>query len=112
KGVTVQSMLRLTDGYELIVGSSCDPQFGPVLLFGLGGQMVEVFRDRALALPPLNATLARRMMEQTQVYKALSGIRGRKPIDLPALEQILVRFSQLVVEQPWIREIDINPLFV
>ena len=89
---------------------SIDPQFGPVLLFGMGGQLVEVFKDRALALPPLNTTLARRMMEKTKIYKALKGVRGRKPVDLAALEQLLVRFSQLVVEQPWIKEIDINPL--
>ena len=108
-GVTVQPMLKL-DGYELILGSSVDPQFGPVLLFGLGGQLVEVFRDRSLGLPPLNTTLARRMMEQTLIYKALQGVRGRAPVDLAALEQLLVRFSQLVVEQPWIKEIDINPL--
>jgi acetyltransferase len=111
-GVTVQPMLNLNGGYELIVGSSVDPQFGPVLLFGSGGQLVEVFRDRALALPPLNTTLARRMMEQTKIYKALKGVRGRKSVDLRALEHLIVRFSQLVVEQPWIREIDINPLFV
>jgi acetyltransferase len=110
-GVTVQPMAsRNSDGYELIIGSSQDAQFGPVLLFGTGGQLVEVFKDRALALPPLNTTLARRMMEQTRIYTALKGVRGRKPADLPALEQLLVRFSRLVVEQRWIREIDINPL--
>jgi acetyltransferase len=98
------------DGYELILGSSPDAQFGPVLLFGAGGQLVEIFKDRALGLPPLNATLALRMMERTQIYEALKGVRGRKPIDLAALEQLLVRFSHLVVEQPWIAEIDINPL--
>ena len=108
-GVTVQPMVKL-DGYEIIVGSSMDPQFGPVLLFGAGGQLVEVFKDRALALPPLNTTLARRMIEQTKVFEALKGVRGRKAVDLAALEELLVRFSQLVVEQPWIREIDINPL--
>jgi len=108
-GVTVQPMIRL-DGYELIVGSSIDPQFGPVLLFGTGGQLVEVFKDRSLALPPLNTTLARRMMEQTRVFTALEGVRGRKAVDLGALEEFLVRFSHLVVEQPRIREIDINPL--
>ena len=108
-GVTVQPMIKL-DGYELIVGSSIDAQFGPVLLFGAGGQLVEVFRDRALALPPLNSTLARRMMEQTKIHKALKGVRGRAPVDLGALAQLLVRFSQLVVEQRWIKEIDINPL--
>lgn len=109
-GVTVQSMVNLKDAYELIVGSSVDPQFGPVLLFGAGGQLVEVFQDRALGLPPLNATLARRMMEQTKVYTALKGVRGRRPVDLAALEHLLVRFSLLVAEQRYIKEIDINPL--
>ncbi|WP_013321343.1 bifunctional acetate--CoA ligase family protein/GNAT family N-acetyltransferase [Gloeothece verrucosa] len=110
QGVTVQPMLNLSGGYELIIGSSIDPQFGPVLLFGTGGQLVEVFRDHAIALPPLNTTLARRMIEQTKIYKALQGVRGRKAVNLEALEYLLVRFSQLVVEQPWIKEIDINPL--
>jgi len=108
-GVTVQPMVELS-GYELIIGSSPDAQFGPVLLFGSGGQLVEVYKDSALALPPLNATLARRLMEQTRIFHALKGVRGRKPINLAALEELLVRFSQLVVEQPWISEIDINPL--
>jgi len=108
-GVTVQPMIKFF-GYELIVGSSIDPQFGPVLLFGMGGQLVEVFKDRSLALPPLNTTLARRMMEQTKIYKALHGVRGRKPVDLAALEGLMVKFSQLVAEQQWIKEIDINPL--
>jgi len=108
-GVTVQPMIKL-EGYEIILGSSIDPQFGPVLLFGLGGQLVEVFKDKSLALPPLNTTLARRMMEQTRIYTALKGVRGRKPVDVAALEQILVRFSQLVIEQRWIKEIDINPM--
>lgn len=108
-GVTVQPMIR-RDGYELILGSSIDPQFGPVILFGSGGVMVEVYRDHALALPPLNTTLAQRMMEQTRIFSALKGVRGRKPVNLAALEQILVRFSQLVLELPWIKEIDINPL--
>jgi acetyltransferase len=108
-GVTVQPMVRL-EGYELILGSSVDPQFGPVILFGSGGPLVEVYRDRALALPPLNSTLAQRMMEQTRIFAALRGVRGRRAIDVPALAGLLVRFSQLVVEQPWISEIDINPL--
>jgi len=108
-GVTVQPMVEM-EGYELILGSSIDAQFGPVLLFGLGGSLVEVFKDRALALPPLNSTLARRMMEKTKVYMALKGVRGRKPVDLDALEHLIVRFSQLVAEQPYIKELDINPL--
>lgn len=110
-GVTVQPMIK-PDGYEIILGSSVDPQFGPVLLFGLGGQLVEVFKDRALGLPPLNPTLARRMMEQTKIYSALKGVRGRKAVDLNALEQLLVRFSRLVSDHLWIKEIDINPLMV
>ncbi|HEX7516649.1 MAG TPA: bifunctional acetate--CoA ligase family protein/GNAT family N-acetyltransferase [Chthoniobacterales bacterium] len=110
-GVTVQPMIA-TDGYEVILGSSIDSQFGPVLLFGAGGYFVEVFKDRALGLPPLNRTLARRLMERTQIYTALKGFRGRHAIDLTALEELLVRFSQLVIEQHWIKEIDINPLLV
>jgi len=102
-------MIKL-DGYELIIGSSIDPQFGPVLLFGTGGSLVEVFKDRSLALPPLTTTLARRMIEQTKIYEALKGVRGRESVDLEALQKLMVRFSQLVVEQRWIKEIDINPL--
>lgn len=112
QGVTVQPMISLKDSYELIIGSTIDPQFGPILLFGSGGQLVEVFKDRAIALPPLNTTLAVRMMEQTQIFKALKGVRGRAPVDLDALGKLLVKFSQLVVEQPWIKDIEINPLLV
>ncbi len=110
QGVTVQPMIARGDGYELILGSSTDPQFGPVLLFGSGGQLVEIYRDRAITLPPLNTTLARRMMERTKIYKALGGVRGRKPVDRALLEQILVRFSRLVAELGRVKEIDINPL--
>ena len=109
QGVTVQPMVRM-DGYELILGSSLDPVFGPVLLFGSGGQLVEVYRDRALGLPPLNTTLAERLMEQTKIFTALQGVRGRRPVDLAALRGVLVAFSQMVVELPRIAEIDINPL--
>ena len=109
EGVTIQPMINWS-GYELIVGSTPDPQFGPVLLFGMGGQLVEVFRDRALALPPLNTTLARRLIERTKIATALHGVRGRKAIDLDVLAALLVRFSELVAEQPRIAEIDINPL--
>ena len=109
EGVTIQPMINWS-GYELIVGSSPDPQFGPVLLFGMGGQLVEVFRDRALALPPLNMTLAKRLIEHTTIATALRGVRGRAPVDLDVLAALLVRFSELVAEQPRIAEIDINPL--
>jgi len=109
EGVTVQRMVS-AQGYELIIGSSVDPQFGPVVLFGSGGQLVEVYQDRALALPPLNATLAQRLIEQTRIFAALRGIRGRDAIDISELQKILVCFSRLLVEQPWIKESDINPL--
>jgi acetyltransferase len=111
RGVTVQPMVAL-DGFEIILGSSLDPQFGPVILFGSGGHLVDVYADRALALPPLNTTLARRMMEQTRIFKAFGGVPGRRAVDVTSLECLLVRFSQLVVEQPAIKEIDINPLLV
>ena len=109
QGVTVQPMVK-GGGYELILGSSVDPQFGPVILFGSGGELVEVYRDRALGLPPLNSTLATRLMEQTHIYRALGGVRGRLAVNMTALENALVDFSRLVIEQPWIKEMDINPL--
>ena len=109
EGVTIQPMINWS-GYELIVGSSPDPQFGPVLLFGMGGQLVEVFKDRALALPPLNTVLAKQVVSETKIAHALKGVRGRKPIDEDVLAALLVRFSELVAEQPRIAEIDINPL--
>jgi acetyltransferase len=111
RGVTVQPMI-IQDGYELIIGSSVDDQFGPVLLFGSGGQLVEIYKDRSLAIPPLTSTLAKRMMEQTKIYAALHGVRGRKAVDLKKLEDLLVNFSNLVASQRWIKECDINPLLV
>jgi acetyltransferase len=110
QGVAVQRMLGR--GYELIIGSSVDPQFGPVILFGLGGELMEVFKDRAFALPPLNTTLARRLMERTKIYEALQGLRGGGVVDTSLLERILVRFSRLVLDHPRISEIDIIPLLV
>lgn len=109
QGVTIQRMVK-HEGYELILGSSVDPQFGPVLLFGAGGILVEIFKDRALGLPPLNRTLAQRLMQKTKIYHALEGVRGRSPVDLQEMEQILVRFSLMIAENPWIKECDINPL--
>jgi acetyltransferase len=107
--VTVQPMI-LDQGYELIIGSFVDRQFGPVILFGAGGVLVEVFQDRALALPPLNRTLSRRLIERTQIYKALLGVRGRKPVALDQLEILLARFSQLITDHLEIQEIDMNPV--
>jgi len=110
QGVAVEPMSAL-DGYELSLASRIDPQFGPVLLFGWGGHLGEVCPDRTLALPPLTTTLARRMMEQTRIFTVLKGVQGRPAVNLAALEHLLVRFSYLVIEQRWIKEIEINPLF-
>ncbi len=107
-GVTIQPMIE-KEGIELILGSTVDFQMGPVLLFGTGGTLVEVFKDHALGLPPLNSVLARRMMEETKIYTALKGVRGKNSVNLLELEQILVRFSRLIVEQRAIKEIEINP---
>ncbi|HVV46831.1 MAG TPA: bifunctional acetate--CoA ligase family protein/GNAT family N-acetyltransferase, partial [Bryobacteraceae bacterium] len=111
QGVTVQPMAP-RDGYELILGSTLDPQFGPVILFGSGGQLVEVYQDRAIGLPPLNTTLAESLMRRTRIFAALGGVRGRSPVNLVALENTLARFSDLVMENPAIKEIEMNPLYV
>jgi acetyltransferase len=103
-------MEPIADGFERMLGASADSQFGPVLLFGAGGPLVEILHDSALGLPPLNSTLARRLMERTRIDKALDGVRGRPAVDRAALERTLVRFSQLVAENPRIAEIDVNPL--
>ncbi|MFM7389560.1 MAG: GNAT family N-acetyltransferase [Vampirovibrionales bacterium] len=108
-GVTVQPMIRL-DGTELIIGAAPDNQFGPVMLFGAGGQWVEVFQDVAQALPPLTSTLAKHLIDETKIAKVLKGYRGKGPVDREALEALLVRFSQLIVEIPELAEIEINPL--
>jgi acetyltransferase len=108
-GVSIQPMIK-QDGYELILGCSIDPQFGPILLLGAGGILAEVMKDTVLELPPLNNTLARKMMEQLHIWQALKGTRGKLSIDVAGLETLLVKFSQLVINEPWISEIDINPL--
>jgi acetyltransferase len=110
-GISLQKMIEPVD-YELIVGAKKDRDFGTVILFGLGGVMAEFFRDVAVGLPPLNQTLARRLMEETRVYHLLQGFRGRPPADPMALERLLVCFSNLLVDFPEIAEMDINPLAV
>jgi acetyltransferase len=105
-------MLSDSGAYELILGSSVDAQFGPVLLFGAGGSLAEVQKDYALGLPPLTSVLAARVMERTSIFRALKGVRGRPPVDLAELQRILVRFGQLITEQPQIGEIEVNPLLV
>jgi len=110
-GVTIQPM-RKRPGYELICGAKQDRDFGPVILFGMGGILTEVLKDRALALPPLNRLLAKRLMEETKVYRLLQGYRDIPPADMQLLEEILIRLAQLVTDFSEIQELDINPLFV
>ncbi len=110
-GVTVQPMIK-RQGYEVIIGAKKDPIFGPTILFGMGGVGTEVYNDVAAGLPPLNRALAKRMIEETKVYKLISGYRNKPPANLKLLEEILVRFSQILVDLPQIKEVDINPLFI
>lgn len=109
QGVSVQPMIE-KDGYELILGSSLDREFGPVMLFGMGGQLVEILEDTAIALPPLNSRSAQELLEKTRISKAFHGIRGRPAIKEEELISTLVKFSELIAEQPLIKECDINPL--
>ncbi len=109
-GVNVQQMIRRPHGRELIVGLARDPVFGPVISFGLGGIAVEVFRDSATALPPLNRFLALDMISRTRVSKLLDSYRGLPAIDLEALVGVLLKVSDLACEIPCIHELDINPL--
>jgi acetyltransferase len=99
-------------GHEVILGGKTDPVFGPVILFGMGGVGVELFKDVSIGLPPLNTTLIRRMMEETKVYRLLKGYRGSAPVDLKRLDETILLFSQLLVDFPQIKEIDINPLLI
>jgi acetyltransferase len=111
-GVYVQKMMSNID-YELILGTKKDRDFGSVILFGMGGIGVELLHDVSIGLPPLNQVLATRVLEETKIYQALSkGLRNKPPIDLRLLEEIMVRFSNLIVDFPEIGEMDLNPLVV
>jgi acetyltransferase len=111
RGVTVQPMIK-KQGHEIILGAKTDPLFGPIILFGMGGVGVELFKDVAIGLPPLNQTLARRIMEETKVYQLLKGYRNVPPANVKLLEEVMVRFSQMLVDFPQLKEVDINPLFI
>ena len=112
EGVSVQEMIQNVD-YELILGSKRDPNFGPMILFGRGGVEVEIYKDRALGLLPLNRTMARKIMEDTKIFKFLEqGYKNKKPADIKLLEDVLLKFSYLILDSPEIKEIDINPLAV
>ncbi|PIW25781.1 MAG: GNAT family N-acetyltransferase [Rhodospirillales bacterium CG15_BIG_FIL_POST_REV_8_21_14_020_66_15] len=110
QGFTVQKMAGRTGAHELIVGVTCDPIFGPVILFGQGGTAVEVIADRAVSLPPLNMHLARDLITRTRVWRLLQGYRDTPPVDMDALCLTLVQISQMVVDIPELMELDINPL--
>lgn len=111
-GVTIQPMLRRPNGRELLVGIVSDPVFGPVITFGAGGTTVEVMGDRAVALPPLNRFLARDLIQRTRIAKMLGAFRQMPPAHMEALEEVLLRVSEIACELPWVKELDINPLIL
>jgi acetyltransferase len=111
-GVTVQKMAHAHRGREIYVGLVTDDPFGPVIVFGAGGTMIELLNDRAMELPPLNQFLARRLIDRSRVAETLGEWRGASAIDMDALEQVLLRVSEMVCELPHLREMDINPIIV
>ncbi len=111
-GVSIQPMVIKPNGRELMVGVTSDPVFGPVISFGVGGTAVEVLGDRAVALPPLNRFLVKKLIADTKISRMLGAFRHMPPIDMEALESVLLRVSEMVCELPWLREMDINPLIV
>lgn len=111
KGVTVEPMARMNSARELVIGASRDNVFGPTILFGAGGIAVEVLKDSAVALPPLNAVLAERLINRTKVSGLLDAYRDRPGVDRDAVTDVLLRVSDLVCELPEVVELDINPLF-
>ncbi|MBK6651084.1 MAG: bifunctional acetate--CoA ligase family protein/GNAT family N-acetyltransferase [Betaproteobacteria bacterium] len=111
-GVTVQNMARSKRGRELYIGLVTDDPFGPVIAFGAGGTMIELINDRAMELPPLNQFLARSLIERARVSETLDEWRGASAVDRDALEQVLLRVSEMVCELPQLREMDINPIIV
>jgi acetyltransferase len=111
-GVTVQRMARVRGGREISIGVVSDDPFGPVIVFGAGGIMIELIADRAMELPPLNQFLARRLVERARVAETLAAWRGASAADVGALEQVLLRVSEMVCALPQLREMDINPIIV
>jgi len=111
-GVTVQKMAQARRGREISVGVVTDDPFGPVIVFGAGGVMIELIADRAMELPPLNQFLARRLIERARVAETLLEWRGASAVDLGALEQVLLRVSEMVCALPQLREMDVNPIIV
>ena len=111
-GVTVQKMARNKRARELYIGLVNDEPFGPMIAFGAGGTMIELFNDRTMELPPLNQYLAHRMIDRARIAETLGEWRGAKAVDVAALEHILLRVSEMACELPQLREMDINPIIV
>lgn len=109
QGVAVQNMAR--PGLEVIIGTSKDPQFGPVIMFGLGGILVEVLKDVSFRIVPIERRDARQMIQEIKAYPLLQGYRGQEPADIPYLEELLLKVSQLADKTPEIKELDLNPIF-
>lgn len=114
-GATIDGILILPfvkKRYELLIGANTDPIFGPVIVFGMGGVAVEVFRDQAIGLPPLNMNLAHRMIQRTKIYQLLKGFRNMPAVDIESIQFLIIRFAYLVMDFPEIQELDINPFAV
>ena len=111
-GVTIQNMSSQKRGREIYIGMVTDEPFGPVIAFGAGGTMIELINDRAMELPPLNQFLGRRLIERARVAETLGEWRGAAAVNMEALEQVLLRVSEMVCELPQLREMDINPIIV
>lgn len=109
EGIAVQKMAR--PGIEVIIGMSKDPQFGPVLMFGLGGILVEVLKDVSFRIVPLTKRDAREMIREIKGYPLLEGYRGQEPANIPFLEDMLLKISSFVEQNPEIKELDLNPIF-
>lgn len=111
EGIALQKMIEPVD-YKLVLGSRRDRNFGTFIFFGMGGINADLIRDFSIGLPPLNRTLAKRLMEETKAYRLIQGFRGRPPADLDSLEELLVNFSHLIADFPEISGIEINPLVI
>jgi acetyltransferase len=112
EGIVIEPMVVRPHAREVLLGMTSDPVLGPVIVFGAGGVDVEAFQDRAVTLPPLNHFLVRDLIRRTRVATLLGSFRNRPPVDMAALENVLLRLSEMVCELPWLAELDINPLLV
>jgi len=111
-GIVIEPMVMRPHAREVLLGMTSDPVLGPVIVFGAGGVDVEALQDRAVTLPPLNRYLAHDLIRRTRVATLLGAFRNRPPVDMDALENVLLRLSEMVCELPWLAELDINPLLV